>query len=78
MAKPKKKSNAVEVENYEDEMALNKIKNRRVAPRRDITPLQVSYVSAIENLAKIAKYAEIIEASASTGIGRRIRRASEP
>lgn len=73
MAKPKKKSNAVEAENYEDEMALSKIKNRRVAPRRDITPLQVSYVSAIENLAKIAKYAEIIEAS-TTGFLMLIKR----
>jgi hypothetical protein len=37
--------------------------NRRVAPRRDITPLQVSSVSSLENLAKIARYAEIVEAS---------------
>ena len=39
------------------------IQNRRIAPRRDITPLQVSSVSSLENLAKIAKYGEIIEAS---------------
>ncbi|MEZ0392732.1 MAG: hypothetical protein ACAH59_10985 [Pseudobdellovibrionaceae bacterium] len=37
--------------------------NRRVAPRRDITPLEVSSVSSLENLAKIAKQGEIVEAS---------------
>jgi hypothetical protein len=39
--------------------------NRRAAPRRDITPLTVSYMSSLESLAKIAKYGEIIEASIS-------------
>lgn len=37
--------------------------NRRVAPRRDITPLQVSSVASLDNLARIARYGEIIEAS---------------
>lgn len=37
--------------------------NRRVAPRREITPLEVSSMSSLENLAKIARYAEIVEAS---------------
>ncbi len=37
--------------------------NRRVAPRREISPLEVSSVSSLENLAKIARYGEIIEAS---------------
>ena len=37
--------------------------NRRVAPRREITPLEVSSVSSLENLAKIARFAKIIEAS---------------
>ncbi len=37
--------------------------NRRVAPRREITPLEVSSVSSLENLAKIARYGEIVEAS---------------
>ena len=37
--------------------------NRRVAPRREITPLQVSSISSMENLAKIARSAEIVEAS---------------
>ncbi|MFN7825814.1 MAG: hypothetical protein ACK5P6_10695, partial [Pseudobdellovibrionaceae bacterium] len=39
--------------------------NRRVAPRRDITPLVVSSMSSLENLAKIAKGGEVIEASIS-------------
>ena len=47
--------------------------NRRVAPRRDITPLEVSSVSSLENLAKIARYAEIVEAS-TTGFLLLIRR----
>lgn len=37
--------------------------NRRIAPRRDITPLEVSSVSSLENLAKISRYGEIVEAS---------------
>jgi hypothetical protein len=47
--------------------------NHRIAPRRDITPLQVSSVASLENLAKIAKYGEIIEAS-TTGFLLIIRR----
>ncbi|MCE3009039.1 MAG: hypothetical protein LW875_00315 [Proteobacteria bacterium] len=39
--------------------------NRRVAPRRDITPLEVSSMSSLENLAKIAKGGEVLEASTS-------------
>ncbi len=37
--------------------------NRRTAPRREITPLIVSSVASMENLAKIARYGEIVEAS---------------
>jgi hypothetical protein len=37
--------------------------NKRVAPRREITPLQVSSVSSLENLAKISRSGEIVEAS---------------
>jgi len=37
--------------------------NKRIAPRREITPLQVSAVSSLENLAKIAREGEVIEAS---------------
>lgn len=37
--------------------------NRRIAPRRDISPLMVSSMSSLENLAKITRGGEIIEAS---------------
>jgi hypothetical protein len=37
--------------------------NRRTAPRREISPLVVSSMSSLENLAKITRYGEIIEAS---------------
>lgn len=39
--------------------------NKRVAPRREVSPIQVSSMSSMENLAKIAKYGEIIDASSS-------------
>jgi hypothetical protein len=39
------------------------VKATRAAPRRDITPLEVSSISSLENLAKIAKFGEIVEAS---------------
>jgi hypothetical protein len=39
--------------------------NRRIAPRRDITPLTVSSMSSLENLAKITRGGEIVEASTS-------------
>lgn len=47
--------------------------NKRVAPRREITPLKVSSVSSLENLAKIAREGEVIEAS-TTGFLLIIRR----
>jgi hypothetical protein len=47
--------------------------NKRIAPRREITPLQVSSVSSLENLAKISRAGEIIEAS-TTGFLLVIRR----
>jgi hypothetical protein len=47
--------------------------NRRIAPRREITPLEVSSFSNLENLAKIARHAEIIEAS-TTGFLMIVRR----
>ena len=37
--------------------------NRRAAPRRDITPLEVSSMSSLENLSRITKGGEIVEAS---------------
>jgi len=48
-------------------------RNRRVAPRREISPLEVSSVSSLENLAKIARYGEIVEAS-TTGFLLMVRR----
>jgi hypothetical protein len=48
-------------------------KASRAAPRREITPLEVSSMSSLENLAKIAKYGEIIEAS-TTGFKMIIKR----
>jgi hypothetical protein len=39
--------------------------NKRIAPRREITPLKVSSVASLENLAKIAREGEVIEASTS-------------
>lgn len=38
---------------------------RRSAPRKDITPLTVSSVSSMENLARVAKGGMIVEASIS-------------
>lgn len=45
----------------------------RAAPRKELTPLQVSSVSSLENLAKIARSGEVIEASIS-GILLMVRR----
>lgn len=39
--------------------------NRRISPRTEIAPLEVSSLSSLENLSKIARYGEIIEASTS-------------
>ena len=46
---------------------IKKIENKkqRKAPRKEVTPIQVSYMASLENLAKIAKNCEIIEASSS-------------
>jgi hypothetical protein len=37
--------------------------NRRAAPRRDIAPLEISSMSSLENLARVARGGHIIEAS---------------
>lgn len=37
--------------------------NRRVAPRREITPLKISSMSSLENLAKLTRGGNVIEAS---------------
>ena len=45
---------------------VSKLKpSRRRDPRRDITPLEVSSVSSLENLSKISRAGEIVEASVS-------------
>lgn len=48
-------------------------KASRAAPRKELTPLHVSSVSSLENLAKIARSGEVIEASIS-GILLMVRR----
>jgi hypothetical protein len=40
-------------------------KNKRVAPRKEVEPLRVSYMASLNNLAKLAKNCQIVEASAS-------------
>lgn len=40
-------------------------KNKRIAPRKEVEPLRVSYIASLNNLAKIAKNCQIVEASAS-------------
>lgn len=37
----------------------------RAAPRKDLTPLSVSSISSLENLTKIARSGEVVEASTS-------------
>jgi hypothetical protein len=39
--------------------------NRRVAPRKEVSPIHVSYLTSLDDFAKIAKNCEIIEASSS-------------
>lgn len=39
--------------------------NRRVAPRKEVSPIHVSYLTSLDDFAKIAKNCEITEASAT-------------
>ena len=39
--------------------------NRRVAPRKEVSPIHVSYLTSLDDFAKIAKNCEIVEASSS-------------
>ncbi len=39
--------------------------NRRVAPRKEVSPIHITYLTSLDDFAKIAKNCEIIEASAS-------------
>lgn len=47
--------------------------NRRVAPRKEVSPMHITYLTSLDDFAKIAKNCEIVEASAS-GILLLIRR----
>ena len=39
--------------------------NRRVAPRKELSPVNVSYITSLSDFTKIANNCEIVEASAS-------------
>lgn len=39
--------------------------NRRVAPRKEVSPIHISYLTSLDDFAKIARNCEIIEASSS-------------
>lgn len=47
--------------------------NRRVAPRQEVSPIHISYLTSLDDFAKIAKNCEVVEAS-STGLLLLIRR----
>lgn len=47
--------------------------NRRNSPRKEVEPLRVSHIASLDNLARLARYAEIVEAS-SSGLLLHIRR----
>ena len=39
--------------------------NRRIAPRKEVTPLTVGHLTSLDDFAKLARNCEVIEASAS-------------
>jgi hypothetical protein len=43
----------------------NTAANKRIAPRKEVTPIHVSYMTSLDDFAKIAKNCEIVEASSS-------------
>ncbi len=45
-------------------MGIQKI-NRRVAPRKVVSPIRISYLTSLDDFAKIARNCEVVEASAS-------------
>lgn len=47
--------------------------NRRVAPRKEVSPIHISYLTSLDDFAKIAKNCEIVEAS-STGLLLNVKR----
>jgi len=40
-------------------------KNARLAPRKEVEPIKVTYMASLDDLAKIAKNCQIVEASSS-------------
>lgn len=47
--------------------------NRRVAPRKEVSPIHITHLTSLDDFAKIAKNCEIIEASA-TGLLLQVKR----
>lgn len=45
--------------------AKTEFKNKRIAPRKEVEPIRVSYMASLNDLAKIAKNCQIVEASAT-------------
>jgi hypothetical protein len=41
------------------------MKNKRVSPRKEVEPIKVAYLASLNNLAKLAKNCDIVEASAT-------------
>jgi hypothetical protein len=41
------------------------VPNRRVAPRKEVSPINVSYITSLSDFTKIARNCEIVEASAT-------------
>lgn len=50
-----------------------RIPNRRVAPRKEVSPINVSYITSLSDFTRIARNCEIVEASA-TGLLLLVRR----
>lgn len=48
-------------------MKSAKSNNRRVAPRKEVTPIHVGHLTSLDDFAKLARNCEIVEAS-STGL----------
>lgn len=46
-------------------MVKKKLESGRKSPRKEVTPIYVSFVASLDDLAKIAKNCEIVEASSS-------------
>ncbi len=55
----------MEVKTKKPKASKPEFKNKRIAPRKEVEPIRVSYMASLNNLAKIAKNCQIVEASAS-------------